>query len=197
MIYFSQRLKLDELCQQWMKEERIPDCAFNAISFLVANGLLNEDKVRDYLKGKIENSITVLKRNSISPFNNDPFSLIWVAFNNLYPDKEFEAYWDPFELKDEEGKKVIGTTHFGDDGIVTVFVSTDISIENAAETFAHELAHVAVGAEHNHNELWEDAFEAIHQEYERICNEKFPNTETICDEDGNEILEHKIGEDHG
>lgn len=108
-----------------------------------------------------------------TPFKNDIFALIWQAFKNLYPNKDCECFWEP-NIRDEgDGTEALGLTDFSEDGI-TVFVKTSLSIENAAEIFAHELAHVAVGLEHDHDEVWEKSFDDIFEEYNRIGDEMFP-----------------------
>ena len=109
-----------------------------------------------------------------SPFANDPFALIAKAFKNLYPDKEYTAYWEPEIYADEPSeKKPYGLTNFGEDGSVVVFVDPKMRVVDAVEILAHELAHVAVGIDHEHDEEWESAFEAIFQEYNRIGTEMF------------------------
>lgn len=77
-----------------------------------------------------------------NPFLNDPFAMVWQAFQNLYPDKNCDVYWDPNLQPDEAGKSVYGVTVFNDDGKVLVFVDAMISVNNAVEILAHELAHV-------------------------------------------------------
>ena len=108
----------------------------------------------------------------ISPFENDPFPLVAQAFKNLYPDKKYTAYWEPEIHSEEPGdKKPYGITDFGEDGTVCVFVDPKISVIDAVEIFAHELAHVAVGIDHDHDDVWEFAFHAIFTEYHRIIGE--------------------------
>ncbi len=109
----------------------------------------------------------------VSPFKNDPFALVWTAFANLYPDKEFVAYWDPMIRDAEDGTPVFGLTDFSEDMTPAVFVKPSLDVNNAVEIFAHELAHVAVGVEHEHDDAWDDAFEAIFREYNRIGNALF------------------------
>lgn len=104
-----------------------------------------------------------------TPFLNDVFSIVWIAFKNLYPDKHCVCYWETDIRESEDGRKPYGLTDFGDDGIVSVFVSADLRIQDAAEILAHELAHVAVGCDADHGPEWENAFDAIHAEYNRIC----------------------------
>lgn len=111
----------------------------------------------------------------VTPFENDIFALIWQAFKNLYPDKECKCFWEPRIHEDEHGDEVFGFTDFGDDGSVVVFVRPDLEVSDAGEIFAHELAHVAVGVDHEHDEAWENAFDAIFQEYNRICDSLFEN----------------------
>lgn len=77
-------------------------------------------------------------------------------------------------IKDRDGKEGHGYTFFPDDGSdpeVVVFSENDTNVQ--AEILAHELAHVAVGLEHGHDQVWEDAFEAIRTEYCRLSDEMF------------------------
>ncbi len=108
-----------------------------------------------------------------TPFKNDMFALIWQAFKNLYPGKECECFWEPRIREDENGNNVFGLTDFGEDGSVVVFVRPDLEVAVAGEILAHELAHVAVGVEHDHDTAWEEAFDAIFTEYNKIGDEMF------------------------
>ena len=107
---------------------------------------------------------------------NSPYQMLDMAFRNLYTGVSYNAYFDPRIRDDESGEKVYGLTHFDDDGI-TIFISNDLSISDSVEIFAHELAHAAVGAEHDHDEAWEAAFNALFDEYNRIGKLLF-NTES-------------------
>lgn len=110
-----------------------------------------------------------------TPFENDPFAMVHQAFQNLYPGKQCQILWGSrFELQ-EEGKPAYGVTDFGEDGQVAVFVSSGLVVADAVEILAHELAHVAAGVEHDHDDVWEAAFEAIFQEYNRIGDELYGN----------------------
>jgi hypothetical protein len=51
MLLFTARQKLAEQYDLWRKENRVADCPFSVITFLQSRGLLNEDKVRQYLNG--------------------------------------------------------------------------------------------------------------------------------------------------
>ena len=112
----------------------------------------------------------------INPFLNDPFAIVWQAFQNLYPDKTCDVWWDPNLPPDDAGSPVYGTTIFRSDGKVLVFVDAKMSTNDAVEILAHELAHVAVGfadGKDDHSLEWEDAFESIRREYTRIGDELF------------------------
>lgn len=108
-----------------------------------------------------------------TPFKNDPFSIIYQAFERLYPEKKCEIWWGlPDDI--DEGETAYGVTNFPDDGgFPQVFISADYPVSQQAEILAHELAHVAVGQEHGHDEIWDEAFELIHKEYENVMFETF------------------------
>ena len=56
-----------------------------------------------------------------SPFQNDPFAMVWQAFKNLYPEKDCICFFDVIE-KNGNGDTVYGETLFHDDGTMYVFV---------------------------------------------------------------------------
>lgn len=108
-----------------------------------------------------------------SPFTNDPFALVYMAFKNLYPDKNCECFFGGVS-----GNEHYGETVFEENGHVTVYINETLTIRNAIEILAHELAHVAVGeTEETHGKEWEEAFEAIFKEYERIVSNLFIDNE--------------------
>lgn len=116
----------------------------------------------------------------MNPFSNDPFALVWEAFKNLYPDKECECWFDVVDDPEDENGHY-GWTQWNDDGTITVAVDVGLHLADAVEIFAHELAHVAVGSDADHSEEWAKAFDAIHEEYNRIGNERFDmHTPTDC-----------------
>lgn len=127
-----------------------------------------------------------LKDRLIAPFQNDMFAMVWGAFKKLYPDKDCEIYWKPQIRGKEDGKPVYGLTYFADDGSVAVFVKPCLEVADAVEVLAHELAHVAVGVEHDHDEVWQEAFDKIFEEYNRIGSQMFPDGEkcAMYDPDG-------------
>ena len=114
-----------------------------------------------------------------SPFENDIFALIWQAFKNLYPEKECRCLWEPNIRDAEDGMECWGVTDFGEDGTVMVFVKPTMHVTDAAEILAHELAHVAVGLGHDHDESWEQAFDDIFNEYNRIGDELYDKHDAI------------------
>lgn len=103
------------------------------------------------------------------------FALVWKAFKNLYPDKDCVCIWADEIEPEKDGGERYGATVFYDDESVDVIVSTKLSVADAVEVFTHELAHVADGKDNEaHGESWEKAFDAIFDEYDRLCNELFP-----------------------
>lgn len=107
-------------------------------------------------------------RCTMVTFLNDPFDAVMTAFRNLYPDKEFVALWG-----EPDDPEAYGETFFpdeqGEGWCPHIYVSpsrTPAII--AVEVLAHELAHVAVGAEHKHNEVFEKAFDDIFAEYNKL-----------------------------
>ena len=109
-----------------------------------------------------------------TPFYNDMCSIVWKAFQNLYPDKQVTCEWTPVIDATDDGKTVYGITHEldGDDEYFVQVVTT-IPVEDATEILAHELAHAAVGLDHDHDAEWEKAFDAIFDEYNRIVSSEF------------------------
>lgn len=122
-----------------------------------------------------------------NPFKNDPFITVHQAFVNLYHGREYECQWHE-DLRGENGDKVLGLTSFTEGKVPQVFVSTAISVSDSVEVYAHELAHVAVGIDHQHDDEWETAFEAIYQEYNRLIESEddalreMPTLQELCNE---------------
>lgn len=106
-------------------------------------------------------------------FKNCPFQMLDICFKRLFPDVKYKAYFEPNIRDDEKGNEVCGLTDFGDDGEITIFVDVDLSINNAVEIFAHELAHAGVGVEHGHDDVWEKAFDDLFNEYNKLGEEMF------------------------
>lgn len=106
-----------------------------------------------------------------TPFSHDPFSLVAMAFENLYPERKYIAYIVP-EVLDEDGNAMFGVTTFPDDGTPPVVeISGDNAIVDGIEIFAHELAHVSTPDDHDHGADWERAFDQIYEEYGRLAKQ--------------------------
>lgn len=119
-------------------------------------------------------------------FENSPFEMLAEAFKRLYPDVEYKAFIDPYIRPAEGNKKAYGLTDF-DDGNITIYIDSELKIVDAIEIFAHELAHAAVGVEHDHDEAWESAFDALFEEYNKIGDELFAENKEGEDESVNEM----------
>lgn len=141
-------------------------------------GICLEDENLEKLKGKW-NTRTAPPFGRF-PFSNDPFSMVAMAFERLYPKKKYIAYWNPNIRDSEDGKECFGLTDFDmeEKELPVVFVKPTLNINTAVEIFAHELAHVAVGPEEDHGTKWEEAFDAIFLEYNRIGTELFGTDES-------------------
>lgn len=113
----------------------------------------------------------MLPEKFVSPFRFDPFAVVMMAFRRLYPGKECECWIDQGEIKGEDGETVYGITEQYEDGELSVRVSASLSISDAVEVFAHELAHVAVGMDAQHGPEFEEANDRIFEEYNRILEE--------------------------
>lgn len=126
-----------------------------------------DDRARTVTKGKLQS------KGFSSPFANDPFAIVHMAFEKLYPGKVYKAYWEPDIRGRTSGEECCGCTDFQSEGMPYVFVGTDLETSNAVEVFAHELAHVAVGFEHDHDDEWQKAFDDIFDEYVLLSREMF------------------------
>lgn len=101
-------------------------------------------------------------------FANDPFARVCKYFKLLYGKKYICLLKE--HLEDENAETVYGMTSFPQEGssacaVPVIFISAELTVKNAVEILAHELAHVAVGHSEGHGEAWEKAFEAIHRAY--------------------------------
>jgi hypothetical protein len=64
-----------------------------------------------------------------------------------------------------------GVTIFPDDGTDPLIVlRADLNLVESTEIIAHELAHVIVGGNVEHNEIFELKFEELHRVYDEIAN---------------------------
>ena len=105
-----------------------------------------------------------------TPFINDPFAMVYKAFRNLYPDRKCQCQWVQ-QIPDGQGG--LGRTTFAPDGRILVEVAGTLTVEDAIEVLAHELAHVAAGLGAHHGEAFENAFAAIYEEYNKLEPEEY------------------------
>lgn len=103
-------------------------------------------------------------------FINSPFAILDEAFRSLYPDKKYKACIEP-SIKDDEGNRVFGFTQFSKGETPVIAISAELNIMDATEIFAHELAHVAAGEGAGHGERWDEEFQRIFDEYNRMPEE--------------------------
>jgi hypothetical protein len=104
------------------------------------------------------------RQNCPKVFENDPFVDVYEVFKELFPDKDAEIWWH-YEMKDEDGNKVLGVTTFPDDGSLPMIeVDVDQSVNDSIQILAHELSHVATNG-HGHGQDFYDAYNAIWQKY--------------------------------
>lgn len=52
MLWFSQRMALGRKVEAWMEANGILNCPASTIGYLVSNGLIDEEKAREFLKGE-------------------------------------------------------------------------------------------------------------------------------------------------
>lgn len=50
MIHFSERLKFNVLYNKWCSENNVLDCPMSVIVFLQSNGLITEERFKQFLK---------------------------------------------------------------------------------------------------------------------------------------------------
>lgn len=116
-----------------------------------------------------------------SPFENDPFAVMYAGFEKIYPGKKPHCVWVSWISGEKEEGDTYGVTDFENDGTVWIAVVTSLPVKDALEIFAHELAHVAAGHEAEHGPEWEKAFDAIETEYNRLCREMFGEPDKEAD----------------
>lgn len=105
-----------------------------------------------------------------------------VTFNNPFQDlinaAEFvnggaldcEIFFHP-DMQEEDGSVPFGSTTFPDDGSCPqIAINADMKIKDSLEILAHELAHVIVGVEHDHDAVYDDTFNAIRITYDELAN---------------------------
>lgn len=109
---------------------------------------------------------------------NTPLEDVIQATKNLYGDIDCSITINQILMKEE---KAYGMTTFADDGVY-IELDAEQSYSTMMETLAHELAHVVVGPNHEHDKAWETAFNNIFDEYNRYGKEKYKESEDDINE---------------
>jgi hypothetical protein len=101
---------------------------------------------------------------------NDPINAVIDICDELYPDLEVDLQ---FVEGMHEKVGAFGETFFPDEKEELPKISIDVSAPFSAvlELIAHEVAHVVSGPGHEHDDVWESHFDAIHKAY---CNQNQP-----------------------
>lgn len=106
-------------------------------------------------------------------FINNPFGTLMEIMKENYPDAECDIYIGESMT---DGKETFGCTLFpeetGYNGTV-VEIHHSLSLTDAVEILAHELAHVVAGVDAEHGEEWEKVFDHIHTEFQKKVDEQF------------------------
>ena len=120
---------------------------------------------------------------------NDPITMVAEAFEALHPGVKYEAAYSP-DIRDETGTIVCSCITFpseedGPDAVPVILLNSQTGIEVAAEAFAQELAHVALGPDSlEHGPEYDAAFKQLGAKYKEIAEERFPATEWAQPEGG-------------
>lgn len=94
-----------------------------------------------------------------SPFKNDPFAAAWGIYKHCHADKPCDVIVDLKTSYDKDYGR--GVTFFDVGDIPLVVVFAEYPYIEMVETLIHELAHVAVGYAHAHDEVWQREFDKM------------------------------------
>jgi hypothetical protein len=93
-------------------------------------------------------------------FLNDPVKLIFQAAEELFPDIEFDIQYDDTMVME---KNEFGCTTFSEDALKPLIeINPGLTVMEQLEIIAHEIAHVKAGVGAEHNEVWEQHFQEMH-----------------------------------
>ena len=119
-----------------------------------------------------------MKNKFEHPFNNDMLGVVWQAFKNLYAekvDKIRSICWimDVHEfVEDKPDEETLGFTRFNmESNVADIMIGANISVYDSVHVFTHELAHVAAGPEHQHDDVFQCAYDSLCDEYNRIVDD--------------------------
>jgi len=118
----------------------------------------------------------------------DPMSILLNAFSNLFGEYNVVIQYNP-KIKRRFFRGYWGETFFPDDGgIPIISLSTHLKIEHTIEILAHELAHVAAGINAGHDIVWEDCFNRLHLEHNRITMQKMEEAKAMFNTDNMMVI---------
>ena len=115
-----------------------------------------------------------------NPIINDPIAMVAEAFDALHPGVKYEAAYAP-DIRDGDGTIVCSCITFpndedGPDAVPVILLNSHAGIEVAAEAFAQELAHVALGPDSlDHGPDYDTVLDGIAAKYKEIAEERFPD----------------------
>ena len=113
-----------------------------------------------------------------TPIINDPITLVAEAFEALHPGVKYEAAYSP-DIRDEDGTIVCSCITFpneedGPDAVPVILLNSQAGVDVAAESFAQELVHVALGPDSlEHGPEYEATVEELAEKYKQIAEERF------------------------
>ena len=126
-----------------------------------------------------------------NPIINDPITMVAEAFEALHPGAIYEAAYAP-DIRDAAGTIVCSCITFpseedGPDAVPVILLNSQAGIEVAAEAFAQELVHVALGPDSlEHGPEHDAAVEEIAAKYKEIAEKRFPDTPWMQTEGGDD-----------
>ena len=124
-----------------------------------------------------------------TPIINDPITMVAEAFAALYPGVKYEAAYAP-DIRDSDGTILCSCVTFpgeedGPDAVPVILLNSQAGVEVAAEAFAQELAHVALGPDSlEHGPEYEKTAELLAAKYREIGETRFPDTPWLQSEGG-------------
>ena len=124
-----------------------------------------------------------------NPIINDPVTMVAGAFEALHPGVQYEAAYAP-DIRDGNGTIVCSCITFpgeedGPDAVPVILLNSQAGIEVAAEAFAQELAHVALGPDSlEHGAEYDAMVNQLAAKYKEIAEERFPGTPWATSEGG-------------
>ena len=124
-----------------------------------------------------------------NPIINDPITMVAEAFEAIHPGTTYEAAYAP-DIRDGNGTIVCSCITFpddedGPDAVPVILINSQAGIEVAAEAFAQELVHVALGPDSlEHGPEYVKAVGQLAAKYKEIGEKRFPGTPWLEDEGG-------------